>query len=150
MCALVFVLWVYRGISAACYLMPKSFATLFLRPCFVVGTPVAFAILRFAFVMPNALFQLKDRPGIFGIITLPQYRLMYFCEFLLFRKTSAYEINTKSFLFGDNPIIAHFNRKATQTLGLCGFSAFRGCKSVVLRQKTAIQKLTRFKKRDSI
>lgn len=33
-------------------------------PRFVVGIPVAFAIFRFADVMPNALFQLKDKPGI--------------------------------------------------------------------------------------
>ena len=35
-----------------------------LRPDFVVGTPVNFAQLRFAFVMPSARFQLKDSPGI--------------------------------------------------------------------------------------
>ena len=46
------------------HFMPKSLAILFLLPCFVVGMPVAFAMLRFALVIPNALFQLKDNPGI--------------------------------------------------------------------------------------
>ena len=46
------------------YLIPKIFPTLLRRPAFVVGIPVALAILRFAFVMPKARFQLKDRPGI--------------------------------------------------------------------------------------
>ncbi len=41
--------------------MRPSFA---LRPCRVVGMPVALAIFRLAFVMPKALFQLKESPGI--------------------------------------------------------------------------------------
>jgi hypothetical protein len=35
-----------------------------LRPCFVVGIPVAFAILRFALVIPNARFQLNPPKAI--------------------------------------------------------------------------------------
>lgn len=46
------------------YFIPNSFANLFLRPAFDVGMPLAFAIFRFAVVMPSARFQLKDRPGI--------------------------------------------------------------------------------------
>lgn len=46
------------------YLIPSILPILFLLPCFVVGIPVAFAILRFTEVTPNALFQLNDRPGI--------------------------------------------------------------------------------------
>ena len=48
----------------ALYLIPSIFPSLFRLPRFVVGIPVAFAIFRFADVMPNALFQLKDKPGI--------------------------------------------------------------------------------------
>ena len=44
---------------------------LFRRPVLVVGIPVAFAILRFADVMPNARFQLKDNPGIPLLLRLP-------------------------------------------------------------------------------
>jgi hypothetical protein len=51
--------------GAEVYLMPSIFPSLFRLPCFVVGIPVALAILRFAEVIPNARFQLKDRPGIF-------------------------------------------------------------------------------------
>ena len=46
------------------YLIPSILPILFLLPCFVVGIPVAFAILRFTEVTPNALVQLNDRPGI--------------------------------------------------------------------------------------
>lgn len=45
------------------YLIPNNFPTLLRLPLFVVGIPVAFAILRFAFVIPKARFQLNDRPG---------------------------------------------------------------------------------------
>lgn len=48
--------------------MPKIFPILFRLPDLVVGIPVAFAILRFAAVMPVARFQLKDRPGIFKLL----------------------------------------------------------------------------------
>lgn len=48
---------------ASFHLMPSSLPSLFLRPCFVVGTPVAFATFLFADVIPRARFQLKDRPG---------------------------------------------------------------------------------------
>lgn len=52
------------------YLRPKSVLTifalrLFLRPCFVVGMPVAFAILRFADVIPKRRFQ--ENPNVFMI-----------------------------------------------------------------------------------
>ena len=59
------------------YLIPKSLANLFLRPCFVVGIPVAFAIFRFADVTPKARFQLKDRPGISFLLAMskPPYGL---------------------------------------------------------------------------
>ena len=46
------------------YLIPNNFPILFRRPLFVVGIPVIFAIFLFAFVTPNARFQLKDKPGI--------------------------------------------------------------------------------------
>ena len=38
--------------------------TSFSKFAFVVGIPVAFAILRFALVIPSARFQLKESPGI--------------------------------------------------------------------------------------
>jgi hypothetical protein len=38
--------------------------TFLCRPAFVVGIPVAFAILRFALVIPSARFQLNESPGI--------------------------------------------------------------------------------------
>lgn len=46
------------------YFMPRNLPSLFLRPVRLVGMPVAFAIFRFALVMPRARFQLKERPGI--------------------------------------------------------------------------------------
>ena len=44
--------------------MPINLPNLFLLPDFDVGIPVVFAIHLFNLVMPSALFQLKDRPGI--------------------------------------------------------------------------------------
>ena len=63
------------------HLIPKILPSLFLRPCLVVGMPVALAIFLFAFVTPNARFQLNERPGMilfflrFAIFTsiLPMY-----------------------------------------------------------------------------
>lgn len=46
------------------YLIPSILPILFLRPDFVVGIPVAFAIFRFAFVIPKARFHENDKPGI--------------------------------------------------------------------------------------
>lgn len=46
------------------YLIPSILPSLFLRPDFVVGMPVAFATFRLALVTPKARFQLKDKPGI--------------------------------------------------------------------------------------
>ena len=66
------------------YLMPKILPTLFLRPDFVVGIPVAFAIFRLAEVMPRALLALNDTPGIpfFFAISSTSFRcllsLIYF------------------------------------------------------------------------
>lgn len=44
--------------------MPNILPTLFRRPDLVVGMPVALAIFLFAEVMPSALFQLNESPGI--------------------------------------------------------------------------------------
>lgn len=52
---------------------PSILPALRRRPERVVGIPNVFATLRFAFVTPNARFQLKDNPGIFsffGILVL--------------------------------------------------------------------------------
>ena len=46
------------------YLIPNILPTLFRRPDLVVGMPVALAIFLFAEVMPSALFQLNESPGI--------------------------------------------------------------------------------------
>lgn len=46
------------------HLIPKILPILFRRPDLVVGIPVALEILRLAFVIPRALFQLKVSPGI--------------------------------------------------------------------------------------
>lgn len=66
--------------------MPSILPTLFLRPLRVVGIPVAFAILRFAVVMPSARFQLKLKPGIidfFAIKNTPSF-LCYATIIILF------------------------------------------------------------------
>ena len=39
-------------------------------PCFVKGIPVCFAICCFTFVIPNALFQEKETPGIFSFVMI--------------------------------------------------------------------------------
>ena len=67
---------------ALVYFMPSSLPSLFLRPCLVVGIPVAFATFLFAEVIPKARFQLKDRPGMpaffFAIpLTLSAIRWQY-------------------------------------------------------------------------
>lgn len=54
----------------ASYFMPNIRPSLFRLPDLVVGTPVNFAILRFALVTPKARFQLKDRPGILNDLRL--------------------------------------------------------------------------------
>lgn len=53
-----------RGPLFYAYLIPRIFPSLFLRPDFVVGIPVAFAILRLALVTPKSRFHENDRPGI--------------------------------------------------------------------------------------
>lgn len=50
------------------YFMPNILPTLACRPALVVGTPVAFAILRFVLVIPSALLTLKS---FFAIIKFP-------------------------------------------------------------------------------
>jgi len=61
------------------YLIPNNLPSFDRLPLFVVGIPVAFAIFRFAFVTPNARFQLNERPGIpfFFAICNPPY-VLYF------------------------------------------------------------------------
>ena len=67
------------------HFIPNIFPILFLRPCFVVGTPVAFAISCLIFVTPVALLRLNVNPGIppffFAIVyhldSVP-LRLLYF------------------------------------------------------------------------
>ena len=48
----------------------KVFPILRSNPCLEVGIPVSLAIFCLIFVMPNALFQENDTPGIFVSITL--------------------------------------------------------------------------------
>ena len=47
----------------AYYFIPKNLPTLRCRPDFVVGMPVAFAILRLTAVTPTARFAENDSPG---------------------------------------------------------------------------------------
>lgn len=65
------------------YLIPSIFPTLFLRPCLVVGIPVALAIFLFADVTPVAFLQLNDNPGIplffLAIISPPFYIFSHLC-----------------------------------------------------------------------
>lgn len=65
------------------YLIPSIFPTLFLRPCLVVGIPVALAIFLFADVTPVAFLQLNDNPGIplffLAIISSPFYIFSHLC-----------------------------------------------------------------------
>lgn len=50
------------------YFMPSILPSLFLRPDFVIGIPVALEILRLAFVTPRARFQLNVTPGILNFL----------------------------------------------------------------------------------
>lgn len=63
----------------------KILPTLFLLPDLVVGIPVALAIRRFTFVIPNARFVLNDKPGI-PLFFLPIYLFLLFIKsiFLVF------------------------------------------------------------------
>jgi len=46
------------------YYSPNNFPAFARLPLLVVGMPVAFATFFFAFVIPRALFALKESPGI--------------------------------------------------------------------------------------
>lgn len=58
------------------YLMPNSLPNLFLLPCLVVGMPVALATFCFADVIPNARFQLNERPGINDFFAIAIHHLL--------------------------------------------------------------------------
>lgn len=58
------------------YLMPNSLPNLFLLPCLVVGIPVALATFCFADVIPNARFQLNERPGINDFFAIAKHHLL--------------------------------------------------------------------------
>lgn len=63
-CAIGGIIVSGSGLLPDNYFIPNSLPILFLRPCLVVGIPVALAIFLFIPVMPNARFQLKEKPGI--------------------------------------------------------------------------------------
>jgi hypothetical protein len=52
------------------YFIPRSRPSLFLLPLLVVGMPVALAIFCLALETPNALFKLKDSPGIVDFLAM--------------------------------------------------------------------------------
>lgn len=60
--------------------MLNSLPSLFRRPVRVVGTPVAFAILRFADVKPDARFHEKDKPGTVFLLAI---KTSSFAKFIL-------------------------------------------------------------------
>ncbi len=67
------------------HLMPNIFPNLLRLPDLVVGMPVTFEIFRFAFVMPSARFQLKDRPEILKVFFFVMIIPLFIFIPLLFR-----------------------------------------------------------------